>query len=186
MTITTADFKKGVILKIDGNYWEVADFQFVNPGKGSAFTRTVLKSLRDGRKVERTYKSGEEFEEVEYEKKEATYLYSDRKNTVFQIDSTKERISIALEVMEDKIGYLKANTPVEMAYAEGQCLEVILPAKVDLKVTESPPNVRGNTAGALTKTVEVETGLRLNVPAFIEEGDVIRINTITGEYSERL
>ncbi|MFA5165800.1 MAG: elongation factor P [Candidatus Paceibacterota bacterium] len=186
MTVTTAEFERGMILKIDSNYWEISEFQFVNPGKGSAFTRTILKNLTDGRKLERTYKSGEEFEEVEYEKITAEFLYADRKSAVFLTEKKKERISIPLEIMGDKMGYLIPKTMVELMMVEGQYLDVLLPKKVDLKVTESPPNLRGNTAGAVTKTVKVETGLVITVPAFIEEGDVIRVNTEKGEYSERI
>lgn len=185
MKVTTADFERGMILNIDNSYWEIVGFQFVNPGKGSAFTRTTLKSLRDGKKVERTYKSGETFDEAEYEKKEAKFLYKDRQNGVFQTKDG-QRINISLEALEDTLGYLIPNSEVEMLYVDGECLNVLLPKKVDLKVVESPPSVRGNSAGALTKTVTLETGLKISVPAFVSEGDIIRVNTEKGEYSERI
>lgn len=184
MATTTSDFYKGMILKIDNAYWEIVDFQFVSPGKGSAFTRANLRNLETGKTVEKTYKSGETFEEVEFEKKEAEYIYADRKNAVFQ--QKGERISIPLEVMGEKMGYLIPKTMVDLAYVEGKCIDVHLPKKVNLKVTESPPNLRGNTAGAVTKSVTLETNLKLNVPAFIEEGDIVRVNTETGLYTERV
>jgi len=183
--ISTSEFKKGVVLKLNNGYWEIADFQFVNPGKGSAFTRTKLRNLKDGRTMEQTYKSGEEFNEAEYEKRTGTYIYSDRKSSVF-LNEKNERISLPLEITQDKLGFMKEKMQVDLIYVEGECLKIELPKKVDMKVTESPPNLRGNTAGAVTKTVKIETGLTITVPAFIEEGDVIRINTETGEYSERI
>lgn len=184
--ITTADFTKGVVVKIDGNYWEIAEYQFVNPGKGSAFTRTKLRNLKDGRTMEQTYKSGENFEDVEFEKKDATFLYKDRKSGVFLTVKGNERVSIPLENLEHEIGYLKEKMELRLLYVEGECLKIELPKKVDLKVTEAPPGLKGNTAGAATKTVTVETGLKINVPDFINEGDIIRINTETDLYCERL
>lgn len=184
--ITTVDFTKGMILKIDGNYWEITECQFVSPGKGSAFTRTRLKNLKDGRTMEQTYKSGENFEDVEYDKRDAVFLYKDRKNAVFAVGPKKERISLPLETVDDKLPYLKENTELEMMFAEGQCLTIMLPKKVNLKVVMAPPAMKGNTAGSATKTVTLETGLEINVPDFINEGDVIRINTEMGKYSERV
>ncbi|MDD5145581.1 MAG: elongation factor P [Candidatus Pacebacteria bacterium] len=183
--ISTTQFKNGMILKIDDQPWMIAEHQFVSPGKGGAFTRVKIKNLKTGKFVERTFKSGEEFDEVELDRKPAVYLYSDRRNSVFLEKSTNQRISLPLESTQDKIQYIKPNTEVNLVYIEGKLISVDIPIKVELKVIEAPPSFKGDTATGGLKKVKLETGLEINVPVFIEAGEVIRINTETGEYVER-
>ena len=184
--VSTSDFEKGRILKNDVVSWLIVDFSFMNPGKGGAVYRTKLKNLKSGNFIERTFKSGEEFEIMEKEYKDATYLYSDRQNSVFLAKKDNQRISIPLESVQDKIKYIIQNSDVKLLYIDEELLSVEIPIKVDLKVIEAEQAIRGNTATNVMKKVKVETGLELNAPLFIDQGDVIRINTDTGEYIERV
>ena len=183
--ISTSDFEKGIILKIDTQPWMIVDFDFMNPGKGGAVYRTRLKNLKTGSVVERTFKSGETFEEIEQERKNAKYLYSDRRNSVFLVEENNQRVSVPIETAQEKVKYLKPNSELELIYLEGELISISIPIKVDLKVVEAEQAVRGNTATNVMKKVKVETGLELNAPMFIESGDTIRINTDTGQYIER-
>jgi elongation factor P len=183
--ISTSDFEKGLILDIDGQPWMIADISFMNPGKGGAVYRTKLKNLKSGNFIERTFKSGEQFNTMDLEYKKATFLYSDRKSSVFLADTDKQRIPVPLEAAEDKVKYLKQNSPVDLAYIGSELITVRIPIKVDLKVIEAPPAFKGDTATGGMKKVKLETGIEINVPLFIEQDEVIRINTDTGEYVER-
>lgn len=181
--ISTNEFEKGQVLKIEGEPWQIIDFHFVNPGKGSAFTRTNLKNLKTGKSVERAFKSGEEFEEIEQEKKTGVFEYKDRKNAVFTVSgNAKDRVSFTLEQMEWELNFLIPKTEVTLLYLGGQPYGIKLPAKVNLKVVEAPPAIKGNTATGAKKTVVMETGYNANAPIFVEQGDVLIINTQTGEY----
>ena len=184
--ISTSEFKKGIILKIDSQPWLIVDYHFFNPGKGSAFVRVKLKNLKSGKFIERAFKSGEEFEEVETERKKAVYLYSDRRNSVFLLKEENQRISLPLETTQDKILYLKQNSEVDLVFIEGEVVSLNIPIKVELEVIEAPPVFKGNTVSGNLKKVKLETGLEINTPFFVEKGDIIRINTETGEYVERV
>ncbi|MFH1894492.1 MAG: elongation factor P [Patescibacteria group bacterium] len=182
--ISTSDFEKGLILNLDSQPWLIVDISFMSPGKGGAVYRTKLKNLKSGNFIERTFKSGEEFKTMELTYKKAAYLYSDRRNSVFLADD-KQRISLPLEMTADKIKYIKQNSEVKLMYVDAELLAVEIPIKVDLKVTEAEQAAKGNTATNVPKKIKVETGLELNAPMFIKAGDIIRINTETGEYVER-
>jgi elongation factor P len=184
--ISTSDFEKGMILNIDGQPWLIADFSYMNPGKGGAVYRMKLKNLKTGKFIERTFKSGEEFEAMEKEYKDASYIYSDRRSSVFIIKSDKQRISIPLELTQDKVKYIKQNSDVRLLYIDNELLSVEIPIKVELKVIEAEQAIKGNTATNVMKKVKVETGAELDAPMFIEAGDTIAINTDTGEYAERV
>jgi len=184
--ISTAEFKKGIILNIESQPWMIIDYQFFSPGKGSAFVRVKLKNIKTGKFVERAFKSGEEFEEVEVERKKAVYLYNDRRNSVFLLKDDNQRISLSIEMTQDKVIYLKQNSEIDLVYIGGEIISLNIPIKVGLKVIEAPPSFKGNTVTGGLKKVKLETGMEINVPIFIEEGDIIRINTETGEYVERV
>ncbi|HOK35454.1 MAG TPA: elongation factor P [Candidatus Pacearchaeota archaeon] len=184
--ISTSDFQKGIVIKIQSEPWMIVNYEYTHPGKGASFVRTKLRNLKTGKLLERTFKSGERFEEVELEFRKGTYLYSDRRNSVFQLKESKERISLPLELTQDKIKYLKQGSEVDLIYIDGKLSDLNIPIKVDLKVAESPPDFKGNTAGSAFKLVKLETGLNVEVPIFIKEGEIIRINTETGEYVERV
>lgn len=183
--VSAANLQKGMILKINSQPWLVVDFQFVNPGKGSAFSRTKLKNLKTGNVTEQTFKSNEEFEEIELESKKAVFLYNDRRSSVFLLKDNNQRMSLPLEITQDKVAYLKQNSEIDLIYHEEELLSLNIPIKVELKVTEALPGVKGNTVSGAMKKVKLETGLEIDVPLFVEEGDLIRINTKTGEYTER-
>ena len=181
--LSTNEFEKGQVLKIEGEPWQIVDFHFVNPGKGSAFTRTSLKNLKTGKSVERAFKSGEEFEEIDLEKRTGIFEYKDRKNAVFTVSGdAKNRVSFTLEQLERELNFLIAKTEVTLLYLDGEPYGIKLPAKVELKVVEAPPAIKGNTATGAKKTVVLETGYNANAPIFVEQGDALIINTQTGEY----
>jgi elongation factor P len=184
--ISTSDFEKGMILNIDEQPWLLTDFSYMNPGKGGAVYRTKLKNLKTGKFVERTFRSGEEFEALEKEYKNVTYLYSDRKNSVFLTAADKQRISVPLEITQDKVKYIIPNSEIRLLYVNEELLSLEIPIKVDLKVTEAEQAVKGNTATNVMKKAKVQTGIEIDVPMFIETGDIISINTETGEYVGRV
>lgn len=181
--ISTSDFEKGLVLEIDNEPWQILDYQFVNPGKGAAFMRTTLKNLKTGKVVERTFKSGESFEEIELDYKKAKFLYKDRQNAVFSLLDNQQRISLPKETLNWELNFLIPNLEVDLIYLDEKVHGVKLPPKVELKVVEAPPAIKGNTATGARKTVVVETGYSVSVPIFIDQDDLIIINTATGEYS---
>ncbi|MDD5545193.1 MAG: elongation factor P [Candidatus Pacebacteria bacterium] len=183
--ISTSDFEKGIVIKIESDPWQIVDYQFVNPGKGSAFYRTTIKNLKNGKTLEKTFKSGDRFEEIELNYKKAVYLYSDKKNAVFLEKNKNQRLSLPLENCKNKIKYLKEKSEIDLVYSDDELLDINIPKKVTLKVKEAPPAVKGNTATGATKTIILETGLEVNTPIFVKEGDEIIVNTETGEYVSR-
>jgi elongation factor P len=183
--ISTSDFQKGMVIKMDNEPWQIVDYQFVHPGKGSAFVRTTLKNLKTNKVLDKSFKSGERFEEIEFEYKKATYLYKDRKNAVFSLKESKQRVSIPLENVENEIAYLKEQAVIDLIYIGGEMNGLNIPKKVTLKVIEAAPATKGDTVTGTTKTVTLETGLKVNAPIFIKEGETILVNTETGEYAGR-
>ncbi len=182
--VSTSEFQKGMVIEVDGEPYIILDYQFVKPGKGTAFVRTTLKHVKSKKVIEKSFRSQERFEELDLDYKKVIYLYSDRQNSVF-LDSNNQRIPIPLEITKDKIPYLKEKSEVQLVYLEDELIDVKIPVKVTLKVTEAPPAIKGDTVTGATKTVTLETGLKVNVPIFIKEGEEVIINTETGEYVER-
>ncbi len=185
--LSTSEFEKGLIIKNEGQFWIIVDFQFVSPGKGSAFTRTKLKNIITGNVMERTFKSGETFEDIETEKVKAKYLYSHRDRFFFaKEDDPSARFDVGKELLGNGANFLKANQPVDAIYLEGKIISIALPIKVFLKIKEAPPNYKGNTAQGGNKIAILETGAEISVPLFVKEGDTIEINTESGEYVKRV
>lgn len=184
-TITTADFRKGIFIEFKGETNQIVEFQHVNPGKGSAFVRTKLKSLKTGRTQEFTYKAGESVTEVPVETHEMQYLYKAGDEYVFMDNRSYEQLMVSSAIISDFVGYLKANDTYQVLVHGESVVGMRFPKKVYLKVTEADEGSRGNTATAATKTVRVETGLMVTVPLFIKEGDTIAIDPETGSYLER-
>lgn len=182
--ISTSEFKKGLVIEVDGEPYIILDYQFVKPGKGTAFVRTTLKHIKTKKVIEKSFRSQERFEELDLDYKKVTYLYSDRQNSVF-LDQNSQRISVPLEITQNKLPYLKPKAEVQLVYLEDELIDVKLPVKVALKVVEAPLAVKGDTVSGATKTVTLETGLKINVPLFIKEGEEVIVNTETGEYVER-
>lgn len=184
-TISTAQFRKGMFIEFKNEPHQIVEFQHVNPGKGSAFVRTRLKSLKTGRVQEFTYKSGESVVEVPVETHEMQYLYKENTAYVFMDNKTYEQFSVPESIISDFVWYLKANDTYQVLVHGESVVGMRFPKKVYLKVTEADEGSKGNTATSATKTVKVETGLMVTVPLFIKEGDTLAIDPETGSYLER-
>ena len=182
----TSAIKKDVFIMFNGNICVVTDFQHVNPGKGSAFVRTRLKNVSTGKVVEHTYKVGESIDVVDLDRSNMQYLYKDASGFNFMDNASYEQVAIPEEMLGDRGLMLKEGQEIMVLMHEGTPLSVDLPKKLTLKVTESAPGVKGDTAsGRVTKEATLETGLKIAVPMFVKEGDMVIINTETGEYVER-
>ncbi|MCD6568773.1 elongation factor P [bacterium] len=182
--ISTSEFKKGIIIKVNNEPYQIINYQFYKPGKGMAVMRTTLKNIKTGKVIDKTFRSGERFEEVEIEYQKATFLYSDRKNAVF-LDENNNRITIPKEKVSSQLPFLKEKSEVDLMFLQEELIGIKIPIKVSLKVISAPPSIKGNTVSGATKVVTLETGLKLNVPIFIKEGENIIVNTETGEYVSR-
>jgi elongation factor P len=183
---TTADFRPGMAIRMDGNLWTVVEFQHVNPGNWRAFVRAKLKSLKSGKVVEIRFRAGETIDAVRIETKEYQYLYHDGSGYVFMDKETYDQISIQEEVIGVSAKFLKESETVEIMFNGDEIVALEMPANVALKVVETPPGVRGDTATGAQKPAKVETGAMVNVPLFINEGDMIKVDTRTGNYMERV
>ena len=186
MALDTSQFKNGLKIELDGQPFTITYFQHVKPGKGGAFVRTKLKNLLNGRVVDKTFRSGEKCNEADIEEKNMQYLYHDGEDLIFMDTESYEQIPIGSDVLGDAINYLMENMEVDVLFWRGKPVSVELPNYIEAKVTQSDPGVKGDTSSGALKPATIETGFTLNVPLFIEEGDVLRVDTRTGEYSERV
>lgn len=182
----TSDFRNGLKILIDGEPFVITYFQHVKPGKGNAFTRTRIRSLLTGRTLEPTFKSGEKVGKPDVEEKDMQYLYREGDAFVFMDSRSYEQVSIPEDQLGDAKNYLKENTDVSVLVFNGKPIEVTPPNTMELKVVKCDPGVRGDTVSGATKPAELETGFSINVPLFIEEGDVLKVDTRTGEYLTRV
>ncbi|MGE0160071.1 MAG: elongation factor P [Gemmatimonadales bacterium] len=184
---STADFYNGMVLEIDGTLWAIAYFQHVKPGKGAAFVRTKLKNVLTGAVVERTYRSGEKVTDVRLIRRPVTYSYTDGHLHYFMDATTFDSIPLAPEVVgESQLKYLKENMACEGLVHDDKIIAVDLPQFVELAVKETDPGVRGDTASGATKPAVLETGAVIQVPLFIEEGDVLKIDRTADKYLSRV
>lgn len=183
---TTSEFRPGLTIRMDGELWTVVEFQHVNPGNWRAFVRAKLKSLRTGKVIETRFRAGEAIDPVRIETKEFQYLYHDGSGYVFMDNETFDQMSLDEKVVGDGAHFLKETETVEIAFNGTDIVSVDIPIIVQLKVVETPPGVRGDTATGAQKPAKVETGAMVNVPLFINEGDMIKVDTRTGEYLERV
>lgn len=181
-----SEIKRGLAIVFKNEPHLVVDFQHVNPGKGSAFVRTRLKSLRTGKVLENTFKADESVEFVELERVKVQYLYGANNEYSFMNMQTYEQFTVRADVLANCIPYLKEGLEVVLLISKGAPVTVDFPKKVNLKVTEAPPGVRGDTATNVTKEIILENGLRIRTPLFIKEGDMVVVNTDNGEYVERV
>jgi len=185
MADTTA-LKKDAFIKFRGEICVVTESQHINPGKGSAFVRAKLKTVETGKTVENTFKVGESVETVELDRTTMQYLYKDADNYYFMDNVSFEQMGISAELLGDRGQYLKEGQEVFVLMYEGRALSVDLPKKLTFKVVEAMPAVKGDTAsGRVLKEATLETGMKTHVPLFVEQGDLIIVNTETGEYVER-
>ncbi len=183
--ITTADFRKGAFIKFKEEPHLIVEFQHVNPGKGSAFVRTRLKSLKTGRTQEFTYKSGEGVEELEINTREMQYLYKEGDNYQFMDNQNYEQYALSKNLLGDYAGFLKENDIYQVLVFEGTAIGIRFPKKVRLKVVETEDAAKGNTVSGATKPAKLETGVSIQVPLFIKVGDVVGIDPEAGEYVDR-
>jgi elongation factor P len=184
--ITTADFRNGVRLEIDGEPYFIVEFQHVKPGKGGAFVRTKLKSYKTGNVLDRTFRSGERFQEPNLEEREMQFLYAAGDSYTFMDTETFEQFTYEKKQLGDNADLLKENMTAKILIHEHQPIAVELPIFIELKVVETEPGVRGDTASGGTKPAVVETGAVIKVPLYLEAGEIIRIDTRTREYVERV
>jgi len=182
----TSDFTKGAAIKYNGETCIIVDYQFVNPGKGSAFTRTKLKNAKSGKVVEVSFRSNETIEPANVEYRKCQYLFNDGTNMTLMDNTNYEQFAIPLENIGDMFKYIVEGSDVTAVYIDNAPFSIQLPPKIDFKVIDAPPGNKGDTAQGGNKQVTIETGAKVNVPLFIKEGDVIKVNTSTGEYVERV
>ena len=183
--ISAGDFRNGITLEIDGNVYQIMEFQHVKPGKGAAFVRTKIKNVMSGGVVEKTFRPTEKFPSARIDRVDMQYLYNDGDLYYFMDLETYEQLPLNHSQVEDAIPYVKENTNVTVRFFKGSAFSVEAPNFVTLEVTDTEPGFKGDTASNTYKPATVETGYTLQVPLFINTGDMIRIDTRTGEYMER-
>ena len=183
--ISTNDFRTGLTIELDGEVYSVVDFQHVKPGKGSAFVRSKLRNVKTGFTIERTFRAGEKVPRAHIEYREMQFLYSSGEDNFFMDTSTYEQLTLSDEKLGDNKKYLKENMVIGVQVYEGAPIGVELPNSVELTVTDTDPGLRGDTASGGTKPATLETGAVVQVPLFVSIGDVIRVDTRTGQYLER-
>ena len=184
--ITAGDFKKGITVEWDGGVWTIVDFQHVKPGKGAAFVRTKIKNIMTGAVVERSFNPTDKMPKAVIETKEMEYLYNDGELYYFMDTETYEQLPLNHDQVEDAINFIVENMNVNIRFYKGNAFSVEAPNFVELTVTETEPGFKGDTATGTTKPATLETGYKINVPLFVNEGDRIRVDTRTGEYMERV
>jgi elongation factor P len=183
--ISTGELKKGVTIIYDNELMRIADFQHVKQGRGSAYVRLTLRNVRTGATVNTTVQAGEKFSVAELEKKTVQYLYREDNTFYFMDTETYEQPAVGLDIVGDAASYLKENEEVDLLTYESEVLDVALPPNVVLRVAQTDPGYKGDTASGAAKPAIMETGLRVMVPLFVGEGDNLRVDTRTGTYIER-
>jgi elongation factor P len=183
---TTSDFRPGLVIKYNNEPWTVIEFQHVNPGNWRAFVRTKLKNLKSGKVIENRFRAGEDIEVIRIERKEFQFLYRDGSGYVFMDKDTYEQLTVQGEQIGEGAKFLKDGESVDILMNGPEITGVELPITVELMIEETVPGVRGDSANAGTKPAKLETGAMVNVPLFVNEGDLVKIDTRTGGYIERV
>lgn len=184
--ISAGDFKNGLTLEIDGNVVQIMEFQHVKPGKGAAFVRTKLKNVISGGIIEKTFRPTEKFPQARIERVDMQYLYNDGDLYNFMNNETYDQIAISQDTVGDSLKFVKENENVKVCSYNGSVFAIEPPLFVELEITDTEPGFAGNTAQGATKPATVETGATVYVPLFVNQGDVIKIDTRTGEYLSRV
>jgi len=184
--IDVNDLRKGVVFEEDGQLYKVFEYSHNKPGRGSATIRVKARNLRTGSNIEKTWNSGMRVQDVRLDYHNVQFLYKDGDNYIFMDQETYEQPALPSEVLGDSAAYLKEGMEVKLTFYGSEALDVELPTAVDLAVTQAEVAVRGDTATGVNKTVTTETGLQVQVPAFVNQGDTIRVDTRTGEYVTRV
>jgi elongation factor P len=182
----TSDFRNGLIIKFKNDLYTIVEFQHVKPGKGGAFVRSTLKNLRNGKVLDNTFRAGEGIEIVRVERRKYQYLYREADFLVCMDTETYEQINVSIDLIGDGVNFLKESEEVDILFNGSEIISVEIPIFINLKVTETEPGFRGDTATGATKPATIETGATVNVPLFIEKGDVLKVDTRTGGYVERI
>jgi elongation factor P len=186
VTISTNQFKNGTHIEIDGKIWKILDFQHVKPGKGGAFVRTKLRRIEDGSVIDKTFRAGEKFRPVRTESKKMQYLYDSGEAAVFMDSQDYDQIEIAKEQLGDSMQWVLANDEVDVLFVDEQPSDVQVPSAIEMKVTQTDPGLKGDTAsGGGNKPATLESGVVVQVPLFIEEGETVRVDTRSGDYISR-
>ncbi|MCP8967064.1 elongation factor P [Ectobacillus ponti] len=183
--ISVNDFRTGLTIETDGAIWQVIDFQHVKPGKGAAFVRSKLRNLRTGAIQEKTFRAGEKVEKAHIENRRMQYLYASGDAHVFMDNESYEQVELPAKQIERELKFLKENMEVYIMTFQTEVLGVELPNTVELKVVETEPGIKGDTASNVTKPATMETGLVVQVPIFINEGETLIINTAESRYVSR-
>jgi len=183
--ISVNDFKTGLSIEVDNDIFTVLDFQHVKPGKGAAFVRSKLKNLRNGNVVEKTFRAGENVGRAHVENRAVQYLYNSGADYTFMDNETYDQFELNKSQLEWEINFLLENMTVNISSYKGEIIGISIPNSVDLKVVETEPGIKGNTATGATKNAKLETGFSVQVPLFINEGDVLTIDTRDGKYVSR-
>lgn len=182
----TSDFRNGLIIRYKNDLFTIVEFQHVKPGKGGAFVRTSLKSLRTGRVLDNTFRSGESVDVVKVERRKYQYLYRDGDFLVCMDNSTYEQINVAKELIGDGVKFLKESSEVEILFDKEIIISVEIPIFINLKVIETEPGFKGDTATGAVKPAVLETGATINVPLFVNLDDILKVDTREGLYVERV
>jgi len=182
----TSEIRKGLKIKMDGYPWIIVNFEFVKPGKGTAFTRVRMKNLKTGQALDRTFKTGERLEPANFEERDCTYLYGDAEHYHFMDQGTYDQIAVTAEALGDASKFLIENMPVTVLLYEGEPMTVELPTFIEAQVTYSEPGKKGDTATGGTKWATISTGAQIAVPLFVNEGDWLKVDTRDGCYVERV
>jgi elongation factor P len=184
--ISTNDFRTGLTIELDGDPWQIMDFQHVKPGKGAAFVRSKLRNLRNGNIQERTFRAGEKVPRAHVESRQMQYLYNSGDEYTFMDNETYEQITLPAANLEREIKFLKENMNVNIVSVKGETIGVELPNTVELEVVDTEPGIKGDTASGGTKPATLETGLTVQVPFFVNVGDKIIVDTRKEEYVSRV
>ncbi|MEW6447042.1 MAG: elongation factor P [Bacillota bacterium] len=183
--ISTNDFRTGLTIELDGDVYQVIEFLHVKPGKGSPFVRSKLRNLRTGAVIERTFNAGEKVPRAHLDRRLSQYLYNDGTNYYFMDMDNFEQVVLGPAELEEAVKYLKENMEIFILMYQDKVLGIELPNTVELQVVETAPGIRGDTATGGSKPAKLETGLVVQVPLFVEEGDVIQVDTRSGQYLKR-
>ena len=183
--ISAGDFRNGVTIEVDGNIFQIVEFQHVKPGKGAAFVRTKLKNINNGGVVEKTFRPTEKFPQARIDRKDMQYLYADGDLFTFMDTETYDQISLNKDTVGDALKFVKENEICKVCSHNGSVFAVEPPLFVELEITDTEPGFKGDTATGASKPATVETGAQVSVPLFVNQGDRIKIDTRTGEYLSR-
>jgi elongation factor P len=186
MALDTSQFRNGLKIELDGEPFIIKEFQHVKPGKGGAFVRTKVKNLKNGKVLDRRFRAGEKVDAADVEDKKMQYLYQDGDQLVFMDGETYDQMPFSMEQVGEAKQYLKENLEVEVLFWKGQPINIELPSFVEVAVGICEPGLKGDTSSGATKPATLETGAVVQVPLFIKEGEMIRVDTRSGDYVERV